>query len=512
MGGLSTSILSITMITSRSAIFFLFHLLFLLPTREVVVAGTDDDADEWSICNCPASNPNFIVDDNDNAPPSAKMAYLISIHNRRTIHDAAYLLKALIETSHPGDTAIILLHIDKRVGIASRDEFHPKDNEDEANNNHFLYHDSSLKRYIDACLATPECATTRKNGVHSNGTILEVHSRFSPEWSKWSMNDPTLWAMEYLTYHRSQKQQSSSAWDVFVNLSGDTLPVITAHRISQLFHPTSGPLGSTNFVTSSSCLTGLVPTSIFTFPKHSMKRSHYFQHNIPKTLSFVDHITGQWKDNVSTPIYFGSQWMALTSEFVTYAIRSMSHPNGLGNVLKETLIQTKVLMTDETFFPTLLMNSPYFNSTVPQVKVEDGSLVQFPRLHSLRYERMDENAPNAYNKYTSSSSLYDIPPKFGNVTDGEGPAKPWGPYFLGVYDLGAIRDSGALFVRKVSWTVDSNLVRMLPVRRMRSSGGSGSEETEKLEWDELPNLRWPELGVKIHDPFVWSTEKKKEKS
>lgn len=326
------------------------------------------------------------------------------------------------------------------------------------------------------------------------------------------MNDPTLWAMEYLTYHRSQKQQSSSAWDVFVNLSGDTLPVITAHRISQLFHPTSGPLGSTNFVTSSSCLTGLVPTSIFTFPKHSMKRSHYFQHNIPKTLSFVDHITGQWKDNVSTPIYFGSQWMALTSEFVTYVIRSMSHPNGLGNVLKETLIQTKVLMTDETFFPTLLMNSPYFNSTVPQVKVEDGSLVQFPRLHSLRYERMDENAPNAYNKYTSSSSLYDIPPKFGNVTDGEGPAKPWGPYFLGVYDLGAIRDSGALFVRKVSWTVDSNLVRMLPVRRMRSSGGSGSEETEKLEWDELPNLRWPELGVKIHDPFVWSTEKKKEKS
>jgi hypothetical protein len=126
---------------------------------------------------------------------------------------------------------------------------------------------------------------------------------------------------------------------------------------------------------------------------------------------------------------------------------------------------------------------------------------------------MDENAPNAYNKYTSSSSLYDIPPKFGNVTDGEGPAKPWGPYFLGVYDLGAIRDSGALFVRKVSWTVDSNLVRMLPVRRMRSSSGSSSsEETEKLEWDELPNLRWPELGVKIHDPFVWSTEKKKEKS
>lgn len=177
-------------------------------------------------------------------------------------------------------------------------------------------------------------------------------------------------------------------------------------------------------------------------------------------------------------------------------------------------------MTDETFFPTLLMNSPYFTSTIPQVinntdEKEDsstttnGSLIKYPRLHSLRYERMDENAPNAYNKYISSVSLYDIPPKFGNVTDGEGPAKPWGPYFLGVYDLGAIRESGALFVRKVSWTVDANLVRMLPVKRKRRRSGGNSEETEILEWDELPDLRWPELGVKIHDPWVWSTEKKK---
>lgn len=54
---------------------------------------------------------------------------------------------------------------------------------------------------------------------------------------------------------------------------------------------------------------------------------------------------------------------------------------------------------------------------------------------------------------------------FSNVTDGEGPAKPWGPYLLGVYDLGAIRDSGALFVRKVSAAVDENLIRLLPVER-----------------------------------------------
>ena len=206
--------------------------------------------------------------------------------------------------------------------------------------------------------------------------------------------------------------------------------------------------------------------------------------------------------------------MALTSDFVTHVVRSMSHPNGMGNVLKEIMIQSKVLMTDETFFATMLMNSPSFNSTIPQVN-EDGSLARYPRMHSLRYERMDENGPNAFNTYISSSPLYDIPPKFGDVTDGEGPAKPWGPYFLGVYDLGAIRDSGALFVRKVSWTVDANLVRMLPVRKWGGSRsgngdiGGNSEETDKLEWDELPDLRWPELGVKIHDPFVWASEKKK---
>jgi len=91
---------------------------------------------------------------------------------------------------------------------------------------------------------------------------------------------------------------------------------------------------------------------------------------------------------------------------------------------------------------------------------------------------------------------------FGKATDGEGPARPWGPYFLGVYDLGSIKDSGALFARKVSWTVDNNLVQMLPVKL------TYGRKQGKLEWDELPDIRWPELSVKIKDPFVWKTEKK----
>jgi len=513
---------------NKSKYFFLLVLVllpFVFNKQTSCAAATSaqenndfENDDMWSQCNCPTSSSTTKQKNH------AKMAYLISVHNRRTIHDGAYLLKSLMETSHPGNTAVILIHVDHRVGIANPAEVA----KNETNKTQFLYNESTLKRYVDACLAN-SCArnNNQQNEPHessdeahktNNNVLLEVHSHFAPKWSKWSMNEPTLWAMEYLLYHpqfrrnkllRLGKNEMSTenppppspdAWDVFVNLSGDTLPVISAQRISHLFNPIDGPLGNTNFVTSNSCVTGLIPTSIFDFPKGSMKRSHYFQHGIPKTLSYVDTLSGQWKINVETPIYFGSQWMALTHDFVEYAIRSMSHPNGLGNVLKETLIETEVLMTDETFFATLLMNSP-FRDTIPKLNTSDKSLLNYPSMQSIRYERMDENAPNAWGEWTSSNSLYDIPPKFKSVTDGEGPSRPWGPYFLGLYDLGNIRDSGALFIRKVSWSVDENLVRMLPVVRRKSE-----EDGMLLEWDVLPDIRWPKNGVNIKKPFVWSEE------
>ena len=82
------------------------------------------------------------------------------------------------------------------------------------------------------------------------------------------MNDPTLWAMGRLL-HRTPRWE----WDAFANLSGDALPVVSAHRISRLFAECS-PLGNTNFVTSSSCLSGLVPTSVSALPEGLMKRAH----------------------------------------------------------------------------------------------------------------------------------------------------------------------------------------------------------------------------------------------
>ena len=57
----------------------------------------------------------------------------------------------------------------------------------------------------------------------------------------------------------------------------------------------------------------------------------------------------------------------------------MDHPNGLGNVLKEALVDTEVLMTDETFVSTMLMNSPLFKHTLPALN-DDGALEIFPSM------------------------------------------------------------------------------------------------------------------------------------
>ena len=56
--------------------------------------------------------------------------------------------------------------------------------------------------------------------------------------------------------------------------------------------------------------------------------------------------------------------------------------------------------------------------------------------------------------------------------------RPWGPYYLGAYDLGDVRDHRALFVRKTSRDVDANVFALLPVD----------------DFAQIPALYWPEGG------------------
>mmetsp|Transcript_27406 Transcript_27406/g.54830 ORF Transcript_27406/g.54830 Transcript_27406/m.54830 type:complete len:368 (+) Transcript_27406:3-1106(+) len=311
------------------------------------------------------------------------------------------------------------------------------------------------------------------------GSVFHADSVHSSEWGQWSMNFPTLWALELLANDEKFKDR----WDVFVNLSGDTLPTLAPHRVEEMFGE-NGPLFGTNFVTSRSSETGLLPTPVSMFPPRFHKRGHY---GAAPRLTFSDARGTTVHHNVTVEIHFGSQWMALTKEFSKYVSDGLKDPTSLPHALRAWLIHSDKLMSDETFFPTLLANAPPFNGTLP-VSAADGSL-EGPlrgRLFHLRYERMDEHMPRAFGFYPGEQR-YAIPPGV-NVTE-----RPWGPYFLGAYDLANIKASGALYVRKVSALVEPSLTRVLPVDDLF----------------RLPDIGWPENAVTLTEVPDWEKTKAK---
>jgi hypothetical protein len=158
-------------------------------------------------------------------------------------------------------------------------------------------------------------------------------------------------------------------------------------------------------------------------------------------------------------VHWESQWMALQPDFVDYLVQSLQRLDSLASCYKDTIVVTEQLMMDETFIPTILMEVYPFIETLPDVN-DDGSLKALPSLPATRYERMDEhimptafgNLPTEHQYEVPESSLADKP-------------KVWGPYFLGMYDLSSIKESGALFIQKVSVYVDRNIVDLLPKTR-----------------------------------------------
>jgi hypothetical protein len=94
---------------------------------------------------------------------------------------------------------------------------------------------------------------------------------------------------------------------------------------------------------------------------------------------------------------------------------------------------------------------------------------------------MDENFPSAFGD-TVHDQRYDVP----SSSKVDHP-RPWGPYYLGVYDLAKIKKSGALFIRKVSSEIDPNLHNLFPVSNK----------------DLIPNIDWPE-EVKLTEKPNWN--------
>jgi hypothetical protein len=302
----------------------------------------------------------------------ARIFYLIGIHNQRTLDDALYLFRAIRDVRNT-----ILIHVDVKFGLED-------------------YHRSALQQEIEAC----PC-----------GSHVEVASVYNCSWGTWSMNLPTLWSMKKAVTEYDGK------WDVYINLSGDTLPVYTPDTIATLF---AGPLKDINFITSSACETGLRPTPLTAFPKKWHKRKHYSNH--PANLTYVDD-DGVLHHNVTIETYFGSQWMSLTPQWCAFMVRQLERPDSLPSRFRSYLKRTGKLMADETFIPTMLMR--FFPETIPNITSDFFLDRDGVHMYAIRYERMDEHVPSS-SGYFPKEQRYDVPHSSGVETP-----RPWGPYFLG---------------------------------------------------------------------------------
>lgn len=285
----------------------------------------------------------------------------------------------------------------------------------------------------------------------SLGPNVEWGQMFDVRWGRWSMIEPTLWAMVKLL---------SKPWDAFVNLSGDSWPVLSPASIRRWV----GQTAPHNLVTSSpSCPTGLRPTARSEFGDGWHKKSAY-----PHPMV----------DNTDIETYYGSQWMVLRRSFVDFVIGELEREGTTASILRDFFIHGTVFVEgvgvvkphipDETFFPTLLN---YYNFSLPEpIHAPTGIAASF-------YIRMDEHYPWSSNRQRYLSPELDKK------------ERPWGPYYLGVYDLLDIKNSKAIFIRKTSRKIDQNIFDILPV----------------ANHDLIPPITWPkhsQLKISEANPHI----------
>lgn len=398
----------------------IFALYFFLLSTSV--SGVSPDCSDR--CQGLRSNPEH---------EGFRIFYFVQVHNERTMNDAVNLLRAIRDPLNS-----ILIHVDLKAK-----ELLSSDN-------------NVLLREIEAC----PCQDT-----------IRIESRFDVVWSQWSMNLPTLWGLQMAAEEKDK-------WDVWINISGDSLPVYSPATMSRILSQLPY-----NFVTSSACETGLSPTNVYQFPSFWHKRRHYTKDGMEReaVIQYADESGSETSKHMS--IYFGSQWMILQRDFCLWLVDELARGDSLGSRFRQYLESSGLLMTDETFIPTLIMHTDRFEDTLP-VTDDTGYLLWLNQTSSsiehIRYERMDEHVPTAFGHFWVNQR-YSVP----HSTGVEQP-RSWGPYFLGVYDLKQIKDSGALFVRKVSDRVDYNIVEMLPVDDSNC----------------IPRIGWPK-EVKIAPKTDW---------
>ena len=175
-------------------------------------------------------------------------------------------------------------------------------------------------------------------------------------------------------------ERFKNKWDVFMNLSADSLPVFTPKVLSNYF---SNELKGINFVTSNSCFTGLLPTRLSKFPAKWHKRRHYEQGG-KFEISFKEYNgDNEIPNTIELKIHFGSQWMTLTPSVVEFFAVSMKQPESLPMRFKDELLNRNLLMADEVFFPTVIIHHYDFKHTLPKLS-ENRSLIRKRDMFAIR--------------------------------------------------------------------------------------------------------------------------------
>lgn len=100
----------------------------------------------------------------------ARIAYLITLHNKQTLDDGFKLFKSI---AAPGN--IILIHIDRKLESQ----------------------DYERSDFYKLTMSDNDCMTC--------GAEVLVDSKFDLEWGKWSMNDPTHWS-KFMCYYLDLSQ------------------------------------------------------------------------------------------------------------------------------------------------------------------------------------------------------------------------------------------------------------------------------------------------------------------
>lgn len=170
---------------------------------------------------------------------------------------------------------------------------------------------------------------------------IHMFSSGTMTWAAWSLVQAEIDGIRKL-------MQLDADWTHYINLSGQDFPLVSQSQIHRVLQDRTGG----NFVRLSDYTTLSVPIE-----KRKILFNQYYVEDVGqlKSLGKRDSFESYFADDILP--YTGSQWKILSRDFCNYAVH-FSLALDMQDYFRYTFIP------DESYFPTLLMNSPFAESLV----------------------------------------------------------------------------------------------------------------------------------------------------